>query len=181
MRACILTAAAAALFATSPAAASVITYGGSFATSCYRAAEGRRNDLASWRACDQALSIEPLNDRDRAGTFVNRGILHMIAGRNERAVIDFAAAERIDPSQPEIYLNQAILAYGSNNKAKARDLATRSLELGTRKPAFALFLRGVANEDLGALKAAYADLRRASELAPTWADPKRELLRYRTR
>lgn len=182
MRACILTfAAALALFAVSPAQASVITYGGSYATSCYRAAEGRRNDLASWRACDQALSLEALDDRDRAGTFVNRGILHMLAGRTQRAVSDLAAAERLDPAQPEIYLNQAIIAYDANQKARARDLATRSLDLGTRRPAFALFLRGVVHEDLGAIEAAYADLRRASELAPTWVEPKRELVRYRIR
>ena len=180
MRACVLS--AAALFVAAPAAqASVITVGGNYATSCYRAAENRINDLASWRACDNALALEPLGDSDRAGTFVNRAILHMLAGRTPRAIDDLAAAERLDPRQPEIYLNQAIIAYQAGRKASARDLASRALDLHTRKPAFALFLRGVAHEDLGSIKAAYADLSRAAQLAPSWAEPKKELARYRVR
>lgn len=170
-----------AVFATSPASASVITVGNDYAASCYRAAEARKSDLASWRACDQALAVGALRDWERPGTLVNRGIPHLVAGRTQRALADLAAAERIDPSQPEIYLNQALIAYRANDKRKARELASRLLDLGTRKPAFALYLRGVVNDDLGALPAAYADLRRASELAPGWAEPRRELARYRTR
>lgn len=183
MRASILTAAAAgvALFAVSSAGASVITVGSNYAASCYRAAEARSTDRSAWEACNEALAVGALSERERAGTLVNRGILHLVAGRPQAALTDFAAAERIDPLQPEVYLNQALIAYRADDKRRARDLATRSLDLGTRKPAFALYLRGVVNEDLGAIRAAYADLRRAAELAPGWAEPKRELVRYRTR
>lgn len=181
MRASVLATAMLLTLCGAPAAASVITVGGTFATSCYRAAEHRRMDLASWRACDTALAVEPLNDADRAGTYVNRGILHMLAGRNGRAREDFAAAERLDPRQPEIYLNQAIIAYQGGEVRRARDLASRAIELKTRKPELAFFIRGIANEDLGAVKAAFADLSRAAELAPAWSEPRRELARYRVR
>lgn len=180
MRACVLSAVA-LLVAAAPSSAAVMTIGGNYATSCYRAAENHITDLASWRACDNALRFEPLSDSERAGTLVNRGILHMLSGRTTRATDDFAAAETLDAAQPEIYLNQAIIAYQANDKVRARDLATRSLDLGTRKPAFALFLRGVVQEDLGSIKAAYADLTRASQLAPAWAEPKKELARFRVR
>ncbi|WP_300974688.1 hypothetical protein [Sphingomonas sp. LHG3406-1] len=181
MRACILVPLGAALLAAAPAGASVITVGGSHATTCWRAAETRRPDADAWTACNIALATETLSPQDRAGTFVNRGILHMLSQRWDRAAADFAQAERIDPAQAEIYVNQAVVAYEQSDPANARLLATKALGLGTRKPAVAHFVRGVANEDLGQVRAAYADLSEAARLAPRWSEPKRELARYRLR
>ncbi len=39
----------------------------------------------------------------------------------------------------------------------------------------------MAHEEAGNVKAAYADLRRAVALRPNWAEPKRDLARYRVR
>ena len=47
--------------------------------------------------------------------------------------------------------------------------------------ALALYARGVANEELGHLKAAYADLTQAREMAPGWKLPEEQLARYQVR
>ena len=57
----------------------------------------------------------------------------------------------------------------------------RALELGTDEPEVAFFGRGLAHEDIGDLKSAYADLRRAAELRPQWPQPAQELARYQVR
>jgi len=182
MRSCVLILAFAATTAlSSTATSSVLTVGGTHASQCYRAAEARRVEATALQACDIAIASDPLSQVDLAGTFVNRGILYMLSGANNRALNDFAEAEKLDPAQPEIYLNRAVLAYRAGNAAQARELASRSLTLGTRKPAYAHYIRGISNEDLGSIKAAYQDLSRAASLAPGWSDPKRELARYRVR
>jgi tetratricopeptide (TPR) repeat protein len=169
------------LGAATPLSASVITVGGTYAKTCAGAAEARQPDRAAWIACNTALAIEPLQDFERAGTFVNRGILYMQTGDDANALEDLAAAEQLDPDQPEIYVNRAVIAYRAGDKQQAREMASRGLALGTRKPAYAHYIRGLANEDLGAIKAAYSDLKAASELAPRWSEPKLELARYKLR
>ena len=60
-------------------------------------------------------------------------------------------------------------------------MVERALALNTRKPALAYFVRGLANEDRGNVKAAYADLVHARDLAPDWKEPGVELQRYKIR
>lgn len=169
----------AAVLAALPASASVVTLGGSHAQDCYLASEDRRATPESFFSCDTALAVENLDAKARAGTLVNRGILFMISKQPARAIQDFDAAIAIYPAEPESYLNKAVLAWQRGDSATARQLAGRALDLNTRKPAYALYIRGIASEEQGDLKNAYADLRRASELAPAWRDPKVELVRYR--
>jgi hypothetical protein len=52
------------------------------------------------------------------------------------------------------------------------------LALGTTKPALAYYIRAMAQEQSGNVKAAYADLLKASQLAPTWGLPRQDLKRY---
>ena len=180
MRASILFGAAAVMLAT-PGTASVITVGSSNAVTCYRAAEDRSLVADSWRACDTALYVEALSAADRAGTLVNRGILFMLSKQPDRAIRDFEEAARIDPAQPEAFLNRAIVAWQSGDSVTAAAQAGRAIELKTRKPALAFYVRGIASEDQGRIREAYADLQRASQLAPSWPDPRRELARYQVR
>ena len=170
---------AATLLAAAPAAASVVTIGSSHAVTCYQASEQRRVDSRAFFACDTALATEALDRRDRAATLVNRGILYMLAGSPARAAQDFDAAIAIHPVEPESYLNKAVLAWRAGDSANARQLAGAALDRKTRKPAYALYIRGIANEEQGNLAGAYADFRRAADLAPGWRDPRTELARYR--
>ena len=60
-------------------------------------------------------------------------------------------------------------------------MVEKALENGTRMPALAYFVRGVANEDSGNIAAAYHDLQRARQLDPNWSEPEIELRRYQVR
>jgi tetratricopeptide (TPR) repeat protein len=87
----------------------------------------------------------------------------------------------MDPARSEPWLNLATLRLKQGKSAEALPLFTRAIELGIEEPEFAYFGRGLAHEDVGNLKAAYADLRRAAELSPTWSEPAKELARYQVR
>jgi hypothetical protein len=69
----------------------------------------------------------------------------------------------------------------AGNGRAALDLAARSIQLRTRRPAIAYYIRGLAHEQTGNLQAAYADLSRARALAPKWQEPAIELARYQVR
>ena len=181
MRAFLLPAAALLFVGAAPATASVLTLGSSFAESCYQAAESRDARRPSMDACNRALEGEALPVHDVIGTHVNRGILWMISENFARANRDFDEALRMNPEQPEAWLNKAIARFKQGDSRTALEMADKSLSLGTRKPALAHFVRGLAHEDAGNVKAAYADLVRARDLAPKWHEPQRELARYQVR
>ena len=182
MKALLLAAGAALLIGIGPAQAGTFSIGSSFAESCFRAAESRDVSRTAREACDRALSNEEaLTHYDRAGTHVNRGILFMHMGHLDRANSDFDQALGLDPRQPEAWLNKGIAQMKAGNNRAALELAGRSLELRTNKPAIAYYIRGLAHEQTGNLKAAYADLSRARALAPRWREPAVELARYQVR
>jgi tetratricopeptide (TPR) repeat protein len=182
MKALLLSAAAALLIGVAPAQAGNFTIGSSFGEACYRAAENRDVSLSAREACDRALSTdEVLSQYDRAGTYVNRGILFMHMGHLDRANQDYDRALAIDPRLAEAWLNKGIAQMKAGNGRAALELAARSIELRTNRPAIAYYIRGLAHEQTGNIKAAYADLTRARALAPKWRDPAIELARYQVR
>ena len=181
MKALVLAVSAAALSATLPASASpsVMTLGGSFAEGCFEAARNRNASMDTLRTCDYAIAAQPLTFEDTLATYVNRGILRMLRNNYPGAEADFVAATAMDPSRSEPWLNLATLRLKQGKSAEALPLFTKAIELGIEEPEIAYYGRGLANEDVGNLKAAYADLRRAAELSPTWGEPAKELARYR--
>ena len=181
MKALVLAVSVVALSAALPASAGIMTVGGSYAEGCYRAAEQRNATLESLGTCDRAFTEQALSFDDELATYVNRGILRMIRSDFKRADADFTTAIAMDPKRSEPYLNMAILRFNQRKSAEALPLFSKALELGTQRPEIAYFGRGLANEDLGNVKAAYADLQRAVALKPKWAEPARELARYQVR
>ena len=173
--------AGASLAAISPASASRLSIGSSMAQACYEAAEAHRANLETARTCDQALAEEALTRPELAGTHVNRGILSMISGDLDRAENDFDQAIALHPGGPEAWLNKGISQLRRGNGEAAVQLIERAIALRTRKPAVAFYMRGIAHEEIGNVRAAYADLRRASQIDPRWPLPAAELRRYRVR
>jgi len=110
---------------------------------------------------------------------VNRGILRLRRGMVEEAVGDFDEAMRLDPEQPEAYLNKGAALLQRQNPSEALQLFTVALDRQTTRPAIAHYGRAIANEQLGNVREAYADYQAASLLAPDWADPRTELQRFR--
>jgi tetratricopeptide (TPR) repeat protein len=169
------------LAATTPAQGARISVGSTLARSCYLAAEARRSDRNAIRTCDAALTEEALTEHDVTGTHVNRGILWMLSGDLNEADRDYDRAISLNPNEAEAWLNKGINALKRGNHELALQLIDRSLALRTRKPAVAYYMRGIANEEVGNIPAAYADLQRARQLDPKWPLPQVELQRYRVR
>ena len=181
MRALVLALGAAAIAATVPASAAILTVGGSFAEGCFRFAESRVATLDAMQTCDRAVSEEALSYDDEFATYVNRGIVRMHRKEFAGAQADFDRAVAMNPKRGEPYLNMAVLRFKQGDSAGAIPLFDKALAYGTDAPEAAYYGRGLAHEDTGNLKAAYADLRRAVELRPKWDEPARELARYQVR
>jgi Flp pilus assembly protein TadD len=94
---------------------------------------------------------------------------------------DFDTALQMDQNEPEAWLNKGLLRLRQNRAADAMPLIERAMEAHTIRPALALYARGVANEQLGHLKAAYSDLSQARDMAPGWKLPAEQLARYQVR
>ncbi|WP_162806193.1 tetratricopeptide repeat protein [Sphingosinicella terrae] len=173
----------AALLAASsvPAFGAITVVGSSSARMCFEAADSPMSPTARDMAyCDEAFQGESLSLHDTVATHVNRGILRLRRNQVEPAIADFDSAMRLDPDQPEAYLNKgAALIRMERNPDEALQLFTIAIDRQTRRPAVAHFGRAIANETLGNVRAAYNDYRRASELSPDWRDPRVELQRFR--
>lgn len=163
-----------------PAIGAVTVVGNSSARMCFEAADSPMHPAnRDLQHCDLALAEEALSRHDTVATHVNRGILRLRRGQVEAAIADFDRAIEMDPNQPESYLNKGAALIRQNEAAEALQLFTIALERNTRRPAIAHFGRAIANEELGNVRAAYQDYRRASELDPDWDDPRTELRRFR--
>ena len=153
--------------------------GTSSAYLCYHVAQYRGNLHAGLDECNHALREDVLAKAERAATFVNRGIvkvnLHDYAG----ALADYNAAIALIPGLGEAFVDRGLLYV---RQLETQELAitdiTKGLELGTRDEAAAYHGRALAYEAVGRIADAYRDFKRAAELSPDWAEPKKELKRF---
>jgi tetratricopeptide (TPR) repeat protein len=169
--------------AAAPAAAGVFAVGNSAARSCFEAADSPTTSSRSGLDhCDEALRDGNLSFRDTVATYVNRGILKFRRGAHEQAIADYDEALRLDPDEPEAYLNKGVAMLRLPGRhADALPLFETALEKGTDRPAIAHFARAVAHELSGNVRAAYRGYREAARLDPRWDDPRTELARFRVR
>lgn len=181
MKALVLAASAAMIAAAFPASAAVLTVGGSFAEGCYRFAQTRVGTVDAIDTCDRAFTDQALSYEDEFATHVNRGIVRMHRREFTGAQADFDRAVAMIPNRGEPWLNMGVLRLKQGDSAGAIPLFDKALALGTDAPEVAYYGRGLAHEDQGDLKSAYADLRKAVELRPRWSEPARELARYQVR
>jgi tetratricopeptide (TPR) repeat protein len=169
---------AATLACAGTAGANTLVIGGAAAKDCSIAAIDGRSDRASLTTCTLALETEPLSFRDRARTYVNRGVLQMRRRDFAGAVSDFDAASKIDPNLGEAFVNRGAAYVGTQRYGEALIQIDQGLDLGVKDPEKAFFNRGIAHENLGDVTAAYRDYSKASELDPSWDAPKNELMRF---
>ena len=87
-----LAAASALILGAGSAKASVTVIGGGLAEACSKAALAGVSAPRAEALCSQALSEEMLSPRDKAGTFVNRGIMKMRRGEMAPALADFTSS-----------------------------------------------------------------------------------------
>ncbi len=177
-----LTLAAGAMMLIGPlygANGAVFTVGGPLSKLCYESALSQDDRRSAVEGCTRALNEEGLHAPDRAATFVNRGILHMVAGHARDADADFNAALAMDADLPDAYLNKGFLRIRQGKGREALPFVQQGIDRGARRQALAYFARGVAYEQMGEFRSAYLDLKRARDMEPGWSMPNEYLARYR--
>jgi tetratricopeptide (TPR) repeat protein len=173
-----LIAAAVLALAATASQASVTVIGGGMAQACSKAALGGETEAKFEAICTMALDSELLSLRDRAGTYVNRGVLKLRRKEFSSAQFDFNRAIETKPDLGEAYVNRGAASVGSRRFADGLTDLNKALELGVEEPEKAYYNRALAYEGLDNVKAAYLDYQKAIELKPEWEQPKKELARF---
>jgi tetratricopeptide (TPR) repeat protein len=163
----------------SAAQSAVFTVGGPLSKLCYEAAAAQDDRQSALEGCTRSLDEEGLLRADRAATYVNRGILHMVRGDDADADADFNEALNLDSALPDPWLNKGFIRLRAGNGSEALPLLEEGIKRKPERRALAIFARGVAYEQMGRFESAYTDLKRAHELEPGWALPSKYLSRYR--
>ena len=153
-------------------------FGGGMAEACSKAAVRGEVEAQYEKLCTESLQTEFLDTRDRAGTFVNRGVLRLRRAKYDDATKDFNDALRLSPDMGEAFVNRGAALVGRHQFAEALVDINKAITLGIDEPAKAYYNRALAYEGLDNLKAAYFDYRKALEINPDWEPPKKELARF---
>ena len=159
--------------------AAVTVFGGGLARDCYVGVESEKSARETKEICDLALQQERLTPRDRAATHVNRGILHMREGRFDMALRDYSISARIQPDLADAQVNRGAALYG----LRRYEEAMAALNIGVnadnvKAKAVAYYNRGLTNEKLGDVEAAYYDFREALKINPEFELAARQLERF---
>jgi tetratricopeptide (TPR) repeat protein len=174
----IATIAVAALAVATAAEGAVTVLGGGLAEVCSTAALDGKTDTKFEDACTLALDTEFLPLRDRAGTYINRGVFKLRRASYTDAASDFSQAARLQPEMGEAYVNRGAAFIGQKRYSESLPDLNRAIELGVSEPAKAYYNRAIAYEAMDDVKAAYFDYRKAVEIDPAWPAPREQLTRF---
>ena len=152
--------------------------GGGLANACSAAVNHDEATLQIEETCTQSLETENLLLEDRAGTFVNRGVVRLRLQRYPEAVKDFTIALSLRSDLAEAYVNRGAAQIGGHHFAEALVDLDKALAMGVAEPEKAYYNRALAYEWLDNPKAAWLDYNKALELAPDWALVREQLTRF---
>jgi len=162
----------------SAAHAAVTVIGPGPAQACFDSAENGGEPKIGITHCDFALNTS-LSDRDRAATFVNRGVLHLRLGENEAALSDINQGLTLEPSLGDAYIDRGAILYVLGRDSDALSDFNKGIELGPRRPHIAYYDRAMVDERGGDVRGAYNDYKKALDIEPGFAPAADELKRFR--
>ena len=169
----------AAFVAASGARAAVTVVGNGAAHSCYQFAEFGGNTNDGITTCDFALEQTTLSVKDRAATFVNRGILRVRKDDAEEALSDYNQGIGLNPLLGEAYVDRGAVMIVLKHYDDALADFDKGISLGANRLEIAYYDRAVVDEALGNIRAAYEDYKKASEIQPDFALANEQLSRFR--
>lgn len=159
------------------AAESVI--GNGVARICYLHTEHGLNARDGVRICSDALAHDVLSGADRTATLINRAIERARAQDTDGAMDDYQAAIAIGVGPGTAYLNRSATLIALHRYTDALHDADQAIALGAQRIEIAYYNRGLANESLGNIEAAYHDFQDALKAAPDFAPAQQQLARFR--
>lgn len=167
-----------ALAAPQMAQAAVTVIGSGPAELCYQGAENGGDPREYIQYCTQALG-SVLTTRDRAATFINRGVLKLALAESNSALDDFNTGLSIDDSLGEGYVDRGAALISQKRFADAIKDIDKGLSLGAKQPAIAYYDRAMADEALGNIPGAYKDYESSLAAEPDFTLASDELKRFK--
>lgn len=168
-----------ALAAAPSAQAAVTVLGNGVAHSCYEFAEYAGNPTDGINTCTFALEQTTLSVRDRAATYVNRGILRARKDDADGALADYDRGLAMDASLAEGYVDRGAVMIVLRRYDDAVAEIDKGISLGANRPQIAYYDRGIADEALGNIRAAYEDYKKAAQIQPDFKLALDQLSRFR--
>ncbi|MGA9794524.1 MAG: hypothetical protein WBQ17_03210 [Rhizomicrobium sp.] len=162
-----------------PAHAAVIVYGRGPSLACYQAAEFGTDAQAGIAVCSEAIADPDIAPRDIAATMINRSILRTHSGDFEGAVADCTDGLRMDSALAEGYVDRGVAEIMLKNWPDALTDINKGIAMNTDKLDFALYDRGIVEEAMGNIRAAYDDYRKAVQISPDFDLAAHALLHFR--
>jgi len=154
---------------TSAHAGITVTMGSVPARDCFAYAQSGTDLQNGVSICGEALRDDSLSKHDRAGTYVNRGIMLDTQGQTDQAAEDYKAAIALDPALGDSYVNLGALLIKQHRYQEALDQLNKGLELGPSFPHVAYYDRAQTEEQLGHFLAAYYDYKKVLDLEPGYS------------
>ncbi len=161
-----------------PVSAGSFTIGQSYGAECYDNAKGHGIGASSLNVCNRAIEGGALAPKDRAATYINRGIVRAFHDDLQGALNDYDKALQIKPAFAEAFANRGNVYIRMERFDDALAALNTALSLDLINPERVYYNRAIVYEKQGRMREAYLDLKKAASLAPNWNQPKYELQRY---
>jgi tetratricopeptide (TPR) repeat protein len=152
------------------------------ARECYLATLAESSSFADKQglaACDRAANSENASAYLRAAALANRADIHLRMRDYAGTIADADASIGLDPELAAAYLNRGAGLIGLKRYQDALTALDKAIALSlSDRLQLAYFNRGMARENLGDIRGAYYDYRKASELDPKFEPAKEQLTRF---
>lgn len=158
------------------AQAAAVVLGNSPAHTCFEEADAGSTDLTS---CNFALDEMTLSSKDRASTFINRGIMYARMGDTDSALADYNRGLSVDSDVSEGYVDRGAALITLKHYDDALQDIDKGIQMGAEKLQIAYYDRAIAHESLGEVRAAYDDYKMAVQLKPDFGPALLQLTRFR--
>jgi tetratricopeptide (TPR) repeat protein len=161
------------VLACGSAHAAVSAFGSSVARDCFQNAQAGTKD-SGLDSCNKALT-DQLSDRDRAATYVNRGIIYNRTRQLDLALSDFGAALQLNQQLAEAYLNRGNTHFFRREFDAAGADYGKAIELKCANLEIAYYNRALIEEITGKYDDATSDLKSALAIKPDFKDATQQI------
>ncbi len=169
---------AAVLFVSAPAHAMVAVLGSGLAHDCFVAAKAGVDPHGGIATCTEALQEEALDRHNRAGTYINRGVMEVMLGLQQEAMADYEAGLKLEPGLGDGHVDRGAVLIALKRYDEAMVEINKGIDLGLTYEHIGYYDRGVAEFDLGRITESYYDFKKASEIAPDFLPAQEQLKNF---
>lgn len=169
---------AALLLIPAHAHALVEVLGNSLAHDCYVSAKTGIQPLVALATCDEALHEAALNSDQRAGTYINRGVIKVALNRIDDAMQDYNQGIAMKPDLGDGYVDRGAALIHLKRYDDAMADINKGIGLGLSFEHIGYYNRGVAEFYMGRIKESYYDYKKALEIAPDFTPATEQLKNF---